>query len=205
MNSKEVFRKFVPEAAAAYCNELYQNLGFEFKIKKARQAKLGDYRYNPNGGQHTISINNDLNPYAFLVTYLHEVAHLMAFREHGRFIQPHGEEWKACFRKTALPLLKDDVFPDAVLAALKRYFRNPKASGCSDPVLYEALKRYDPEGESTVFLREVSVGQLFCFGKKNFIKLEKKRTRSVCQQVGSKRRFISEIAEVNPFKSIKDE
>ncbi|MBC6399605.1 MAG: SprT-like domain-containing protein [Ekhidna sp.] len=198
MISEEVFRRFVPEAAVAYCDKLYQSLGFEFKIKKNRQTKLGDYRYNPNGNKHTISINNDLNPYAFLVTYLHEVAHLTAFKKYGRTIQPHGKEWKACFRKVAFPLLKDEVFPNAVLAVLEKYFSNPKASSCSDPILYEVLRTYDLEKRDTVFLKEISVGQLFSFGKKNFIKLEKKRTRSVCEQVETKRKYlISEMAEVN--------
>ena len=201
MISEEVFRRFVPEAAVAYCDQLYQKFGFEFKIKKARQTRLGDYRYDPNKGKHIISVNNDLNPYAFLITYLHEVAHLAAFRKYGGSIQPHGEEWKACFRKAATPVLRAEVFPNALLIALQKYFNNPKASSCSDPILHEMLRAYDPVKEDKVFLKGINVGQLFSFGTGNFIKLEKKRTRSVCEQVETKRKYlISEMAEVTPIK-----
>lgn len=196
MTSREVFEKFVPATSVAYCVKLYERMGFEFKIKKARQTKLGDYRFNPKSGKHTITINNDLNPYAFLVTYLHEVAHLMAFKQYGRRIQPHGKEWKDFFKQISIPMLNADVFHPSVLNALNKYFKNPKASSCSDPVLYQILKQFDsPSG--MIMLKDIQVGQTFAFNDKIFVKLEKKRTRSVCQQVSTKKKYlISEVAEV---------
>ncbi len=199
MTSEEVFIKFVPEASVSYCVKLYERLGFEFKIKKARQTKLGDYRFNPQSGRHTITINNDLNPFAFLVTYLHEVGHLIAFKTYGRRIQPHGKEWKQCFKEVSEPLLTDHIFPKEVLSALKRYFKNPKASSCSDPILYQILKRFDDTSEK-ILLKEVAVGVAFIFNKKSFVKLEKKRTRSVCQESITMRKYlISDLAEVEPI------
>ena len=196
MTSREVFERFVPEAAVTYCDKLYANLGFEFKIKKARMTKLGDYRFHPQTNRHTITVNNDLNPYAFLVTYLHEVAHLVAFKKFGRRISPHGNEWKTCFKEVSTPMLTEQVFPRSVLAALHRYFKNPKASSCSDPVLYQILKQFDGPTDA-ILLKNIQVGQLFLFNKRQFVKLEKKRTRSVCQEVTTKRKYlISEVAEV---------
>lgn len=197
MTSEEVFKKFIPESAVPYCNKLYQKLGFEFKIKKARQTKFGDYRYDPFGKKHVITINNDLNIYAFLVTYLHEVAHLIAFKEYGRRIKPHGQEWKDCFKQVTKPLLNNDTFPEPVLGALKRYFKNPKASSCSDPTLYAILKQFDMPTEGIIFLKKVSVGETFQFNNKEFVKLEKKRTRSVCKEISTNKKYlISELAEV---------
>jgi predicted SprT family Zn-dependent metalloprotease len=194
--SKQVFERFVPATAVSYCDKLYQHLGFEFKIKKARQTKLGDYRFNPKTNRHTITVNNDLNPFAFLVTYLHEVAHLLAFKQYGRRISPHGKEWKQCFKEVSEPMLSENVFHKSVLHALKKYFKNPKASSCSDPILYQILKQFDGPSDK-LLLKEIAVGQAFQFNKKSFVKLEKKRTRSVCQEVNSKRKYlISEIAEV---------
>ncbi|SNT11240.1 SprT-like family protein [Ekhidna lutea] len=196
MTSREVFQKFVPEASVSYCVKLYEQLGFEFKIKKARQTKLGDYRFNPKSDRHTITVNNDLNPFAFLVTYLHEVAHLLAFKQYGRRIQPHGKEWKRCFKEVSQPMLKTEVFHSSVLNALKNYFKNPKASSCSDPVLYQILKEFDADN-GKLLLKEIQTGQTFTFNKKAFIKLEKKRTRAVCQEVVTHRKYlISELAEV---------
>ena len=196
MTSQEVFQKFVPPSAVDYCVKLYQRLGFELKIKKARQTRLGDYRFNPKTNKHTITVNNDLNPYAFLVTYLHEVGHLIAFKKYGRQIQPHGKEWKQAFKEVSEPMLSEHVFHKSVLAVLQKYFKNPKASSCSDPALYQVLKQFD-EPSGKVLLRDVSIGKSFIFNKKAFIKLEKKRTRSVCQEITSNRKYlISEIAEV---------
>ena len=201
MTSEEVFQRFVPATAVSYCNKLYQQLGFEFKIKKARQTKLGDYRYRPDTNRHTITINNDLNTYAFLVTYLHEVAHLIAFKAHGRKILPHGKEWKKYFQEVATPMLREEVFPKSVLGALHRYFKNPKASSCSDPILHQLLKQFDTPGDS-VLLKNIQIGQQFTFNGKAYIKLEKKRTRSVCQEVVTHRKYlIAEIAEVFPVSS----
>ncbi len=196
MTSTEVFSRFVPSTAVNYCNKLYQKLGFEFKIKKARQTKFGDYRFNPNTSRHTITINNDLNPYAFLVTYLHEVAHLVAFKKYGRSIQPHGKEWKQSFIEVTRPMLTEEVFPESVLAALMSYFKNPRASSCSDPILYQILKGFDtPKG--TVLLKEIQIGESFLFNKKEFVKLEKKRTRAVCEEVVTHQKYlISQLAEV---------
>lgn len=196
MTSTEVFARFVPENAVAYCDKLYQKLNFEFKIKKARQTKMGDYRFHFGTGKQTITINNDLNPYAFLVTYLHEVAHLVAFNQYGRKIQPHGREWKACFKEISQPVLTDAIFPKSVLTALIKYFKNPKASSCSDPILFQILKQFD-SGDSKTLLKDIEVGQLFLFNNKEFIKLEKKRTRAVCKEILTNRKYyISEIAEV---------
>lgn len=196
MTSKEVFEKFIPATAVSYCNKLYEKLGFEFKVKKARQTKLGDYRYDPHSDRHTITINNDLNSFSFLVTYLHEVAHLIAFKQYGNRVAPHGKEWKHCFVEVAKPMLTEEVFDGRVLTALNRYFNNPKASSCSDPVLYNILKQFD--GKETMQLKDIPIGEVFSFNKRAFKKLEKKRTRSICLELESNRKYaIAEIAEVD--------
>lgn len=196
MTSQQVFERFVPLTAVHYCIELYEAHRFEFKIKRSRRTKLGDYRYDPKNGKQTITINNDLNPYAFLITYLHEVAHYIAFNKYGRKIAPHGTEWKRAFQKVAAPMLTDQVFPPAVLTALNRYFKNPKASSCADPELYQVLKQFDNKGDTTL-LKDIAIGYSFQFNGRTFVKLETKRTRSLCQEHASGRKYmISDLAEV---------
>ncbi len=195
LTSEEVFQKFVPESAVTYCNRLYESLNFEFKIKKARQTKLGDYRFDRMNGKQTITINNDLNTYSFLVTYLHEVAHLVAFNKYGETILPHGKEWKQCFKEVAEPVLNTQVFDEGVLNALNKYFSNPKASSCSDPILYNILKKFD--SNPSIQLKDIKQGEEFLFNKRLFRKVEKKRTRSVCVELKTGRKYaIAEIAEV---------
>jgi len=196
MTSRQVFEKFVPKEAVMYCNELYETMEFEFKVTKSRSTKLGDFRFRQDQKKSTITINNDLNPYAFLVTYLHEVAHLITFQKFTNRVSPHGNEWKQEFVRISTPMLSDAVFPPTILSSLISYFQNPKASSCSDPHLYSALREFDPKTEK-ISLKDIQNNQPFSFNKKHFVRLEKKRTRWVCEEIGTQRKYlINGIAEV---------
>jgi len=189
MTSHQVFEKFVPQKAVAYCNELYETMEFEFKVTKSRRTKLGDFRFKPDQRKSIITINNDLNRFAFLVTYLHEVAHLITFQKFTKRVAPHGREWKNEFVKISNPILNEDIFPPAILASLNSYFKNPKASSCSDPILYKALRQYDTP-TNKILLKDIQNHQPFLFNKKQFIRLEKKRTRWVCEELKTKRKYL---------------
>ncbi|MTI20976.1 transcription elongation protein SprT [Fulvivirga sp. RKSG066] len=190
-----MLQKHVPEAAVDYCLELWLAHPFNFKLKRPRASKLGDYRYNPNDKSHSISVNLDLNKYSFLVTYLHEVAHLLTYKEFGRKVMPHGKEWKQNFKHVALPLLSNEVFPDPMLRALAKYLKNPKASSCTDPGLYKSLSAYDTEPK--LFLSDVKVGEQFVLGNRVFKKQTLRRTRYVCLEVSTGKKYlISKLAQV---------
>ena len=196
MTSVQVFEKFVPPASISYCNQLYESMGFEFKITKSRSTKLGDFRFKPDLKKSIITINNDLNSYAFLVTYLHEVAHLVTFQKFTSRVAPHGTEWKQEFIRISQPMLIEEVFPPSILASLNSYFQNPKASSCSDPKLYNALRQFDSP-TNKISLEKIKNHQPFLFNKKQFIRLEKRRTRWVCEEIITKRKYlISGLAEV---------
>ncbi len=109
-------------------------------------------------------------------------------------------EWKTNFIKAMQPVLNGDVFPPNVLHALQNYFKNPKASSCSDPVLFQVLRQFDGETES-VPLSKVAISQIFTFNNKEFKKMEKRRTRSVCLDLNNNRKYL--IAEIAPV-IIKD-
>jgi hypothetical protein len=195
-----VFSRFVPDGAIPYCVRLYEELNFDFRIKKARRTKFGDYRFDPLGNKHSITINNDLNSYAFLITYLHEVAHLVTYNTHKRSVKPHGNEWKANFIKVATPVLNSDVFPPKVLTSLQAYLTNPKASSCSDPQLYQILKAYDHPSEQ-LLLKDLKPGSSFLLNKKPFEYLEMKRTRVICKELTSGRKYlINQLAEVKEIR-----
>lgn len=183
-----IFERFLPSGSAEYCYGLWKKHGFEFKIKRSRKTKLGDYRYDSRTKKHIISINNDLNPYSFLITYLHEIAHLLAFQKYGSRIQPHGTEWKNEFKKLTLPVLRPEIFPDNVIRAFSAYMINPKASSCSDPRLLKALKVHDPNPGT--FLSDLKRGELFDFQGRIFQVLDKKRTRYVCLEKKSQKKYL---------------
>src|ERR1700750_1178375 len=63
-------------------------------VSRERKSILGDYRHRTQADNHRISINGNLNKYAFLITLLHELAHLLTFEQFGNRVMSHGKEWK---------------------------------------------------------------------------------------------------------------
>lgn len=191
-----LLQKHVPEKSIPYCYHLWQDSPFEFLVTKKRETKLGDYRFHYLYKTHTITVNGDLNKYTFLVTYLHEVAHQRAQVLYGGKIKPHGEEWKNEFKKILLPVMSEEIFPENVLKALKKYLLNPKASSCTDIHLLKALGAHDQETHLT-FLSDVNKGETFRFNKKYYQKETTMRTRAICKELKSGKKFyISEGAQV---------
>lgn len=147
MNSSEKLRqilsKHIPANSLPYCLRLWEEKPFNFTISKSRKSKLGDFRYRRDRGIQTITINGDLNPYQFLLTFIHEVAHLHTFLNFGIEIAPHGQEWKQTFQKLISPLLSVQVFPRDLLIPLQRHMRAPKASSAQDLFLMKEMSKYD--------------------------------------------------------------
>ncbi len=194
--SFKTFEQFFPENVVHYCYDLWVAHRFTFKITRERITKLGDYRFDPDHQLHAISVNNNLNQYAFLITYLHEVAHLLTYHQLGKKAVPHGKEWKENFRLLLLPVMNDLVFPEDILVPLRRYMIDPKASSHSDQNLASALSTYNSDAPGTL-LSQVDIGSRFIFRERVFEKEQVKRTRVLCKEVISGRKYsISKIARV---------
>jgi hypothetical protein len=80
-------------------------------VTRARSSVLGDYRNKSFQKNHRISVNGNLNKYAFLITLLHELGHLLAFEKYGNRIPAHGAEWKREFGDILVVFLKKKIFP----------------------------------------------------------------------------------------------
>lgn len=191
--------KHLPSNAVHYCLDLWISYPFSFVVNRERSTKLGDYRYDRHQDGHTITVNNNLNRFNFLITYLHEVAHRIVHRQAGRLHKPHGGEWKTEFRKLLSPMMTDLVFPPEVLVALRRHMRNPKATTQSDPELVKALRKFDVENNQT-YLSDIHAGLSFSYKGRDFRKEGVRRTRAVCTDVTTGKKYlISEISEVQPL------
>lgn len=196
-----ILSDYLPSASLEYCFQLWTNYRFKLKITKARASKLGDYRYIPREEKHIITVNHNLNPYNFLVTYIHEVAHLVTFKNYSRNVAPHGAEWKKSFQELLTPVLNDQVFPPELLVTLQKHMQNPKASSCSDSTLTLKMRKYDPP-KDVVLLGDLHFGQQFMFRKRVFEKKSAKRTRVLCREVYSNRNYlISKFAEVEKINN----
>ena len=173
-------------------------------VARERKSILGDYRHRTPGKTHRISVNGNLNAYSFLITLLHELAHLLTFEKFGNKVQSHGKEWKFIFGQLLDQFIRHEVFPVDIKHALFKALQNPAASSCADDVLLRVLKNYDRKKESIVFVENVSEGQLFkTHDGKIFKRGEKMRKRFKCIEVATKRLYLfSPVYEVTPFTPI---
>ncbi|MBO6518188.1 MAG: SprT-like domain-containing protein [Bacteroidia bacterium] len=172
-----------------------------FRIAKPRKSKLGDYRPPQRGNGHRISVNADLNPYAFLITVLHEFAHLVTWNDFGNKCAPHGREWKLAFKQLLKPYMEAPVFPDDVQEALGTYLVNPAASSCVDVNLSKALNKHDLVQKT--MLEDLPEGSTFRL--KNGLVFEKgqrlrKRFKCFCL-TNNRWYYVAAIAEVQPIKA----
>lgn len=156
---------FLPAGALSHIEGLLGRHAVQVRISRPRRTKLGDHRPPVHGRpEHRISINEDLNPYAFLTTLLHELAHAAAWAAHRglrRRLRPHGPEWQRAFAGMIEPVVAAGVLPDDVALALSRSLQSPRAATCSDRTLLLTLARYDPPVADRVRVEDLAEGALF--------------------------------------------
>src|SRR5690606_1255199 len=155
---RRILAAHLPAAALDYCFQLWVDAPFELKITRTRQTKVGDFTARRSMVRPRITLNHELNPYLFLITYVHEVAHLRVYLRHGNRVDPHGEEWKAEFRRLMDPVLHPNVFPDDIMLELLPHMQNPKASSFADTSLTRVLHQYDADAGQYATLSDIPEG-----------------------------------------------
>jgi predicted SprT family Zn-dependent metalloprotease len=199
---RELIRKYIPEYAVSYCVENWESNPFSFKVTRQRSSKIGDYRFNKKTGNHEITVNGNLNRFAFLITFLHEVAHMKQYQIYGNNRSPHGMVWKKIFQDLMEPVLIANIFPAEILVQLKKHMKNPKASSQSDPKLARLLRQYDTEQENKItYLEDLREGESFQLNGRKYTKLKKRRTRSLCKENRTGRKYL--VSELAPVIKIK--
>lgn len=190
-------RKFVPQGTEKYVVDLLVTHRVQLKLNKPRSSKYGDYRSPIKGDMHhRITINKDLNPFAFLTTFLHEVAHLTAYEKYRNNIDPHGREWKEEFKLLLHPVVAHHQIPEDIQKALRHYMSDPSASSCSDAGLMKVLALYDKDKK--LFLENLEEGSLFKLETGRIFKKGKKlRSWYLCyEQPGNKEYRVSGISKI---------
>jgi len=189
-----------PPKVAEYCFQLWHDYPFDFIVSKSRHSKLGDYRFSPQKG-HQITVNRNLNSYAFLVTYLHEVAHLLTYLAYKNKVLPHGEEWKNSFRSIFEPILEEGLLPDELINVLKSYLVNPSATSTGHGPLVDVLKTYDASNTS-ITLHALPENQIFLLKNLALIKGKLRRTRYFCKEANTGKLYlVAKNAQVTPLES----
>lgn len=167
-------------------------------ITRHRKSVLGDYRHRTHLQNHRISINGSLNKFAFLVTLLHEIAHLLTFEKYGNSIPAHGKEWKTIYASLLKQFIENKVFPDDIEQELKTSLKNPAASSCAEDGLIRVLRKYDENSNGSKLIEEVPLNSLFKLDDGRIFKRGmKQRKRFICEEVGTGRVYLfSPVYEV---------
>jgi len=189
------YKTYVPEKSITQLQYWIDELGVLIKLTKPRSSKLGDFKIRK--GELLISINNNLNPYSFLITLTHELAHAFVYKNHKNTKDPHGKKWQLMFKSMLLNFLTPDYFPKDILEALSLHIRKPNASTLSDIKLSSILQTYDTD--KTIIISDINEGEEFSLSNgKVFRKGPKLRKRYRCIEKHTKKIYlIHPLADVS--------
>ena len=182
------------DAVLAYLRQYKVHL----TVARERKSILGDYRHSTHHANHRISVNGNLNTYSFLITLLHELAHLLTFEQYGNKVLAHGREWKMIYAKMLAQFIQHKIFPADIEAELLRSLQNPAASTCAEDGLLRILRKYDAKETHHRLVEELSVHDLFRTSDgRIFKKGEKLRKRYKCVEVKTGKVYLfSPVYEV---------
>lgn len=202
MSKKEVsissLSDFLPQGTFELVEPFLLHYKVHLTITKSRATVLGDYRNAIEGKAHRISVNGNLNQYAFLITLLHELAHLITYVRFGNKVASHGREWKDQFSDLLKHFIQSNIFPQDIRLQIAASMKSPAASSCADDALMRVLRKYDAVKENHFLVEEIEQGQ--CFQTKNgkvYKREEKIRKRIRATEVDTGRVYLfSPIYEV---------
>ena len=187
----EALKNYIPEGSYDTLMEYILHYRVKLTVTRKRQSILGDYRHPHKNDGHRISINENLNPYAFLITLLHELAHLLTYEQYGNRVKSHGAEWKRAYAKILHEFMQLEIFPAPIYRALEQSIKNPAASSCSDEVLLRVLRHYDKRPQSQVLVEQLQQGDRFVISQNRIFEMVgKARTRYKCKEVETGKMYL---------------
>ena len=198
----DALKQFIPPGTYDLVSGYLHKYSIHLTVTRARTSVLGDYRNAIQGKNHRISVNGNLNPYAFLYTLIHEIAHLLVFDQYGHRVASHGKEWKSQFSSLLADFLQMNVFPDDIRKGISKSLHNPAASSCAEDDLLRIFRKYDKGKTNLVFVEELETGSQFKTADGRIFRLGPKvRKRFKCVEVSSGREYlfspVYEVTRVN--------
>lgn len=197
----QTLNSFLPAGSYSRVMDYLQEFKVHLTITRERKSVLGDYRFAVNGKNHRISVNGNLNPYAFLVTLLHELAHLVAFVKFGNQIASHGREWKLTYGEILLQFLHLNIFPEDLAREIRITMRSPAAGSCAEDGLLRVLRKYDETKDLKKLVEEIEPGNLFATDDgRIFRRGEQLRKRIRCVEIKTGKVYLfSPVYDVTPL------
>jgi len=183
--------EYLPEHTFGPVELLLNKYSVQLTVTRSRSTILGDYRPAFDNKGHRISVNGNLNRFSFLITLLHELAHLLNFLKFGNRVAPHGPEWKFEFKELLVQFIALEVFPGDIREALEKSIQNPAASSCGDANLMRTLEKYNPPIPNVKRVEELAEGEIFEIkGGRQFIRGAKRRTRYLCKSLENAQSYL---------------
>ena len=191
---------YLPAGAYATVMHYLHHYKVHLTVTKERKSILGDYRFAVHGKNHRISVNGNLNTFAFLITLLHELAHLVAFVRFGNRIASHGKEWKAVYGEILQEFLLLGIFPPDITHEIKTTMQSPAAGSCAEDGLIRVLRKYDPKEDHKRLVEEIDVNASFRTDDGRIFKRgDQLRKRIRCMEIKTGRIYLfSPVYEVTP-------
>jgi hypothetical protein len=189
---------FLPTGSYPFVEPFLIDYKVHLTITRSRKTVLGNYRHAHLEKTHRITVNGDLNKFAFLITLLHELAHLVTFIKFGNKVAPHGIEWKHQFGQILKQFLEKNLFPADIRNQLILSINNPAASSCADLGLMRVLRKYDEVDEGYCLVEEIEEGGVFQISDgRVFKRVKKLRKRIQAIEISTGRMYLfSPIFEV---------
>lgn len=188
LSPSELLSRHIPPEVLPYCLELFRRFPFEFKVRKKRLTKAGDF-CAASGKRPVITVNDDLPPLLFLVTFIHEVSHHIVYLNHGHRVEPHGQEWKSTFQSCMAPVMNLGIFPDELQDGLAEHLINPRASTFTDSRLTALFRKYEGSRKS-VLVNQFRPGEVFVLRGRRYRMGLLRRTRFACIEMDSGRLYL---------------
>ena len=178
---------YLPDGAFEPVVSLINQYKVHLTVTKARKSVLGDYRHAFQGANHKISVNGNLNKYEFLITLLHELAHLLCYEQYRNRVDAHGKEWKSINGHLLAQFIQQGIFPDDIKKALSKTLLNPAATANGETKLLLVLRKYNEIKKVGVALvAHIAEGILFeSLNGKIFKRGKKRRIRIECVEVAT--------------------
>ena len=195
----QALANYLPEGAFEPVVQLIHQYKVHLTVTRARKSVLGDYRHPFMGSNHKITVNGNLNQYEFLITLLHELAHLLCFEQHRNRVEAHGKEWKNIYGSLLKAFIDLDLFPDDITKSLKKTLLNPAATANGETALLLVLRRYNPlKKAGVVVLAHLADGTLFKEIKgRTFRNIKLRRKRIECIEIATGNIYLfSALSEV---------
>jgi len=195
---------YLPEGAFEPVVQLIHQYKVHLTVTRARKSVLGDYRHPFMGSNHKITVNGNLNKYEFLITLLHELAHLLCFEQYKNRVEAHGKEWKQIYGNLLGGFIDLNLFPLDITKSLKKTLLNPAATANGETALLLVLRQYNKVNASgAVVLANLPDGTLFTAEKGAvFKKIKLRRKRIECLQVTTGNIYLfSALTEVQVVKN----